>query len=94
MIKLFFKLFVLFLLTGCATSGTALLGPAFTGFKTGSVYQASISYSTNLALTKLKNLDNTKKSLSLNNNYDPIILTSFKVIKVEISQVEVPEPLP
>ena len=36
----------LIILNGCATPGSALLGPIFTGAKTGSVYQASLSYGT------------------------------------------------
>ena len=34
------------MLNGCATPGSALLGPIFTGAKTGSIYQASLSYGT------------------------------------------------
>ena len=42
--KKIFYLLCFFLLSNCATSGTAFLGPIFTGAKTGSVYQASLSY--------------------------------------------------
>ena len=42
-----------FLLNSCATSGTALLGP-FTGAKTGSIYQTSISYGSNKIINQLK----------------------------------------
>ena len=43
----------LLLLNNCATSGSALLGPIFTGAKTGSIYQASISYSTGRLMNEL-----------------------------------------
>ena len=42
-----------FFLNNCATSGSALLGPIFTGAKTGSIYQASISYSTGKIMNEL-----------------------------------------
>ena len=44
----------LFFLSSCSAPGTALLGPIFTGAKTGSVYQASLSYSTNQIIEKVK----------------------------------------
>ena len=34
--------------------GTAFLGPAFTGAKTGSVYQASLSYGTGKIMDQVK----------------------------------------
>ena len=43
----------LFFLNNCATPGSALLGPIITGAKTGSVYQASISYSTGKIMNEL-----------------------------------------
>ena len=43
----------LFLLTNCASPGTAFLGPVITGAKTGSVYQASISYSSSKVMNTL-----------------------------------------
>jgi len=54
MLKKFFILLSLLLLNSCATSGTALLGPIFTGAKTGSIYQASISYGSNKIINQFK----------------------------------------
>ena len=55
------------LLNSCATSGTALLGPIFTGAKTGSIYQASISYGSNKIINQLKD---SEIIASLNNMND------------------------
>jgi len=96
----------LFFLSSCSAPGTALLGPIFTGAKTGSVYQASLSYSTNQIIEKVKLKENfkifDKKELNKNSIFpdipyvdkDPIILLSYKVNKIEISEVYEPEPLP
>ena len=96
----------LFFLSSCSAPGTALLGPIFTGAKTGSVYQASLSYSTNQIIEKVKLKENFKifdeKKLNKNSIFpdipyvdkDPIILISYKVNKIEISEVYEPEPLP
>ena len=54
-------------LNNCATSGTALLGPIFTGAKTGSVYQASISYGSSKIINQLKD---SEIIASLNNMND------------------------
>jgi len=67
MFKKFFILLSLLLLNSCATSGTALLGPIFTGAKTGSVYQASISYGSNKIINQLKD---SEIIASLNNMND------------------------
>ena len=88
MIKFLKLFFLLFFLNNCSTPSTALLSPIITGVKTGSVYQASLSYSSNKMLYEiLKNKD--KK-----NQKDPVIVSSFAVLKVQISEVEEPEPLP
>ena len=96
----------LFFLSSCSAPGTALLGPIFTGAKTGSVYQASLSYSTNQIIEKVKLKENfkifDKKESNKNSIFpdipyvdkDPIILLSYKVNKIEISEVYEPEPLP
>ena len=46
-------LLLLLLLNNCMTSGTALLGPIFTGAKTGSIYQASLSYGSGKIMKKI-----------------------------------------
>ena len=105
MIKKIF-IFSIFLLSSCAPPGTALIGPIFTGAKTGSIYQTSLSYSTsygtNRIIEKVKFKDNSKvinkKNLILPDipysDKDPIILLSYKVNKIDISEVYEPEPLP
>ena len=42
-----FYLLLLFLLTNCIQTGASLLGPSITVAKTGNIYQAGLSYSTN-----------------------------------------------
>ncbi len=99
MFKKIFYLFLLFLLSNCSAPGTAFLGPIFTGAKTGSVYQASLSYSTGKILDEVKQselfLKPETKTLNTNLiNKDPVILLSYVVDNVEISDVIEPEPLP
>ena len=99
--KIFFLL-ILFFLTNCTLSGTAFLGPVFTGAKTGSIYQASLSYGTNQVLNQLKTYESKKTNKEIETttinesteNRNPPKLESFVVAKVEISEVLEPEPLP
>ena len=101
----------LLLLNNCATSGTALLGPIFTGAKTGSVYQASLSYGSGKIMKQFNNSDsfkkftnekpitglNLKKQNLLSIPYtteDPIILISYKVEKINYSEIDEIEHLP
>jgi len=93
--------FVFFLISNCSMPGTALLGPVFTGAKTGSIYQASLSYGTNKIMTKVMNHDNEKtnfnKNIKSNKSFSDdhvIIVSTFAVEKVEFSKVLEPEPLP
>ena len=99
MFKKIFYLSLLFFLANCSAPGTALLGPIFTGAKTGSVYQASLSYSTGKILDEVKQneifLKPEPKKLNTNFiNKEPIILLSYAVDNIEISEVIEPEPLP
>ena len=88
MIKYFKLLCLLFFLNNCSAPGTALLSPVITGVKTGSVYQASLSFSSNQMINEvLKFKDKMSQK-------DPVIISSFAVLKVQISDVEEPEPLP
>ena len=81
----------LLLLNNCATSGSALLGPIFTGAKTGSIYQASISYSTGKLMNELVPTEIFYKK---NEQQDPIIISSYKVENISFSEVIEEEPLP
>jgi len=88
------------LLSNCTISGSAFLGPVFTGAKTGSIYQASLSYSTGQIMNEIK--ENTifrKSKLILPKKPEiltkkKILLTSYVVDIVEISEPLEPEPLP
>ena len=84
-------IFALLLLNNCATSGSALLGPIFTGAKTGSIYQASISYSTGKLMNELVP---TEIFYQKNEQQDPIIISSYKVENISFSDVVEEEPLP
>ena len=50
--KIFATISLLFLLNGCVQS-TAFLGPAVTIASSGNVYQAGLSYGSNLAVQKI-----------------------------------------
>ena len=65
--KLILVILLLFL-NNCATPGSALLGPIITGAKTGSIYQASISYSSGRVLNELvsSEISSKKKGTDLN----------------------------
>ena len=97
--KIYLSLFLLFILNQCTTPGTALLSPVITGAKTGSVYQASLSYGSNklanqLTLQKKNNVFKRKSSKIPYINEDPKILLAYAVEDVEYSEVLEPEPLP
>ena len=102
MFKIIFTLVCMLLLSNCSAPASALLGPIFTGAKTGSVYQASLSYGTNRIVDKIRegdkanNLDKISNFLPKLSSEDrkPFVLLAYKVSKVEISDVIEPEPLP
>jgi hypothetical protein len=56
-----FNILLLFTLSNCVPTGTAFLGPGITVAKTGNIYQAGLSYSSNMVVSKL-----TGKSTSEN----------------------------
>ena len=100
--KLILVILLLFL-NNCATSGSALLGPIITGAKTGSIYQASISYSSGRVINELvsSEISSKKKVIDLNKilpekneMQNPIIISSYKVIEITFSEVMEEEPLP
>ena len=92
----------LILLSNCASPTSAFLGPIFTGAKTGSIYQASLSYGSNKLISEFKKSNisnNLYKSNFVNSklstkNRSPLILLAYKVDKVQVSEVLEPEPLP
>jgi len=91
-------------MANCTISGSAFLGPVYTGAKTGSVYQTSLSYGSgrvinNLKPGKLLMKNGFKKVYDKNpdipfSNEDPTILVAYKVDNIEFSEVLEPEPLP
>ena len=102
-------IFLLFLLSSCSAPGSAFLGPIFTGAKTGGISQASLSYSSGKLIEEidlknsLKNFNTLNKKENKPNpilpdvpytEKDPVILLSYKIKKIEISEVTEPEPLP
>ena len=100
--KLILVILLLFL-NNCATPGSALLGPIITGAKTGSIYQASISYSSGRIINELvsSEISSKKKGTDLNKilpekneMQNPIIISSYKVIEITFSEVMEEEPLP
>ena len=97
--KIYLSLFLLFVLNQCTTPGSALLSPVLTGAKTGSVYQASLSYGSNklvnqLTLQKENNIFRKKLPKIPYIDEDPKILLAYAVESVEYSEVLEPEPLP
>ena len=95
MFKNLIIILTLLLLNNCATSGSALLGPIFTGAKTGSISQASISYSSNMVLNKIRVIEKTK---SLNKkdieNFEistftrnSILMASYKIEDIQFSEI-------
>ena len=101
MFKNLFILAFILLLSNCTTPTSAFLGPIFTGAKTGSVYQASLSYGSNRIIDKMREIkkNNFQEMNSLTsdlstNDRNPLVLIAYKVSKIEISEVKEPEPLP
>ena len=98
----------LILISNCSAPGTAFLGPTFTGVKTGSVYQTSLSYGSGKIINDLKasiNTGVTNLNESLIDKKDKIllvkneiqnsnILVTLKLSKVETSDIFDEEPLP
>jgi len=102
MFKKSFLFLSLILLSNCSTPTTALLGPIFTGAKTGSIYQASISYSSNILISEIREFEKTKSTnKKIIDNSDtstfartPLIIASYQVNDVEFSEIFDEEPLP
>ena len=70
MIKRLFIFGILIFLTNCSAPGSALFGPTFTGVKTGSVYQTSVSYGSGKVMNTIKEkvLSNTNSHPNTNSH--------------------------
>ena len=90
-----------FVLNNCSPANTVFLGPSITAVKTGSIYQASISYSSNkiyqnIAKIKKKTNENKRSFVTYKNfhfkNVDYSIenkaMTFFSVIKSDLKNNE------
>jgi len=101
MFKNLFILAFILLLSNCTTPTSAFLGPIFTGAKTGSVYQTSLSYGGNRIIDKMRKVSQNNfqeinpliSDLSTNDRNLPVLI-AYKISKIEISEVKEPEPLP
>ena len=102
MFKIYLSIILLFLLSNCTAPTASLFGPMITGAKTGSIYQASLSYGSNKIFNDLKESYN-KKSNQIGKNIAilessvieiPKILSTSAIAKVEFSDPIEPEPLP
>ena len=87
MSKKIFIFISLIFLSNCATSPTAFLGPVFTGAKTGSVYQASLSYGSNRIISKIREFDQKQ---SLNEDYNNLNISTFNRNSIIVSDYEIP----
>ena len=105
MFKKFLSISFLLILNNCTSPATVLLGPALTGAKTGSVYQASLSYGSGKALEDIKKEiksrkeNASKKSIELVKDIKFSLISPPKSPKPKIKDIEKPEvfeeePLP
>ncbi len=107
MYKKIFLILVLLFLNNCAVSGSAFLGPIYTGAKTGSIYQASLSYGSGKIMNELNQSSKVKskkpkiyfknKTTLPDITYttkNPIIVAFYKVEEIGFSEIIEPEPLP
>ena len=64
MLRNIFRICLLLLLTSCAAPGTALLSPVFTGAKTKSLHQASLSLASSIGSSQfIRNHDKDIKKI-------------------------------
>ena len=101
MFKKILILSLLFLLTNCTTPTSAFLGPIFTGAKTGSIYQASLSCSSNKIIRNLREIEknqfinNTELKDFFVSTFDrnSVLNHTYEVSKIEFSNVTKIKPL-
>jgi hypothetical protein len=102
MFKRLFIFGILICLANCTAPGSAFFGPTFTGVKTGSVYQTSLSYGSSKAVDtiKVKVIENIEKFNELELSKPKEVLkktqklVAIKTHKIIISDPIVEEPLP
>ena len=87
MIKKIFIFISLLFLSNCVSSPSAFLGPVFTGAKTGSLYQASLSYGSNRIISKIREFDQNQ---SLNKDYNNLNISTFNRNSIIVSDYEIP----
>ena len=81
--KIAYKILYLLLFTGCVQS-TAFLGPAITVASTGNIYQAGLSYGSNVAIKKItgkSTMENITEILQPKENDNKIISSAKEKIK-------------
>ena len=84
-------------LTSCSAPGSALLGPTFTGLKTGSAYQTSLSYGSGKIMDFARDsIEKTKNKLnnSINELKEIPVLSSLVTHEINIGEIQEEEPLP
>ena len=88
MFRKFIILSLMLILTNCAAPGTALLGPAFTGVTSGSVYKSGLSYGSShvLKATK-KSFEKVKETKAL--VYQQVDELHEKINKNKLNKVAV-----
>ena len=96
-----FAFFFLIFLTNCTISGSAFLGPTFTGIKTGSIYQTSLSYGSskiiqdiNIKVKEIKKLRDKQLKSIKKSTIDVKKLIAQKIDIIEVSEIIDEEPLP
>ena len=101
MLKNLLSLSLLLFLYNCASTGTAFLGPVITGAKTGSVYQASISYSSGQVMNIIKDAsedllakEKFNNSMDTNTTTQPPVLVAILTPTIEVNDIFEEEPLP
>ena len=101
MLKNLLGLSLLLFLYNCTSPGTAFLGPVITGAKTGSVYQASISYSSGKVMNVLRDASKDMlakekfgKSIDSNTTIQPPVLVAILTPAIEVNEIFEEEPLP
>jgi len=85
--KTYIILFLLFF-SGCVQS-TAFFGPAITVASTGNIYQAGLSYGSNVAIKKITGntpIENINKMLQPKENENKIITSAKEKIKEAVKQ--------